>query len=68
MTKYDYETIDDIGDFLTQEIEFGTERKNEMLELTRKFRDNFKKVIKDFEIIPLYYEYRYNFLPRDILV
>lgn len=49
------------------EIEFGTETKYEMLEFTRTFRDKFKEIIKDFEVIPLFHEYRYNFFPGDIL-
>lgn len=50
------------------EIEFGTETKHEMLELTRAFRDKFKEVIKDIEIVPLFHEYRYNFFPKDVLI
>ena len=49
------------------EIEFETETKEEMLELTRAFRDHFKEVIKEFEVIPLFHEYKYNFFPRDLL-
>ncbi len=49
------------------EIEFEVENKEQMLEFTRNFRDKFKEVIKEFEVIPLFHEYRYNFFPRDIL-
>lgn len=49
------------------EIEFETETKEEMLELTRTFRDHFKDVINEFEVIPLFHEYKYNFFPRDLL-
>lgn len=49
------------------EIEFEKETKEEMLELTRTFRDHFKDVIKEFEVIPLFHEYKYNFFPRDLL-
>ena len=49
------------------EIEFEVKSKEEMLELTRSFRDRFKKVIKDFEVVPLFHEYKYNFFPRDLL-
>ena len=48
------------------EIEFEVETKEQMLELTRNFRDRFKKVIKEFEVIPLFHEYKY-FLPGDII-
>jgi len=49
------------------EIEFEVETKEQMLSFTREFRDNFKDVIKEFEVIPLFHEYKYNFFPRDIL-
>lgn len=49
------------------EIEFEVENKEQMLEITRNFRDKFKDVIKDFEVIPLFHEYRYNFFPGDLL-
>lgn len=49
------------------EIEFGTETKHEMLEFTRNFRDKFKEVIKEFEVIPLFHEYKYNFFPQSLL-
>ncbi|MBU1203583.1 MAG: Lrp/AsnC family transcriptional regulator [Nanoarchaeota archaeon] len=49
------------------EIEFEVDSKQAMLDLTRKFRDRFKEVIKEFEVISLFHEYRYNFFPRDIL-
>ncbi len=49
------------------EIEFEVETKERMLELTRNFRDQFKEVIKEFEVIPLFHEYKYNFFPGDLL-
>ncbi len=49
------------------EIEFEVESKEIMLEFTRKFRDRFKEVIKEFEVVPLFHEYKYNFFPRDLL-
>ncbi len=49
------------------EIEFEVKNKEEMLEITRNFREVFKDVIKEFEILPLFHEYRYNFFPRDLL-
>ena len=49
------------------EIEFEVETKEQMLKLTRNIRDKFKDIIKEFEIVPLFHEYRYNFFPRDLL-
>ena len=49
------------------EIEFEVETKEDLLNLKREVRDRFKEVIKDFEIMPLYHEYKYNYLPRDII-
>ncbi len=49
------------------EIEFEVDSRRDVIELTRNFRDKFKDVIKEFEIIPLYHEYRYNFFPGDLL-
>jgi len=49
------------------EIEFEVDSRRDVIELTRNFRDKFKDVIKEFEIVPLYHEYRYNFFPGDLL-
>ena len=49
------------------EIEFEVETKEQMLNLTRNIRDKFKDVIKEFDVIPLFHEYKYNFFPRDLL-
>lgn len=49
------------------EFEFEVDSKEAMLDLTRNFRDKFKDVIKEFELIPLFHEFRYNFFPRDML-
>jgi DNA-binding Lrp family transcriptional regulator len=49
------------------EIEFEVDSKQAMLDLTRKFRDKFKDIIKEFEVLPLFHEYKYNFFPRDLL-
>ena len=49
------------------EIEFEVDSRELLLDLTRGFRDKFKDVIKEFEIIPLFHEYRYNFFPGDML-
>lgn len=49
------------------EIEIEVETKEQMLEITRTFRDDFKEIIKEFEVIPLFHEYKYNFFPGDLL-
>ncbi|MBI5803742.1 Lrp/AsnC family transcriptional regulator [Candidatus Pacearchaeota archaeon] len=49
------------------EIEFEIQSREEMLKLSREIRTKFKGVIKEFEILPLYHEYKYNFFPRDLL-
>ncbi|MBI2043159.1 Lrp/AsnC family transcriptional regulator [Candidatus Pacearchaeota archaeon] len=49
------------------ESEFEVENKEQMLKITRNFRDKFKEIIKEFEVIPLFHEYRYNFFPGDLL-
>lgn len=49
------------------EMEFEVDSKQAMLNLVRKFRDKFKSVVKEFEVISLYHEYRYNFFPGDLL-
>lgn len=49
------------------EIEFEVENNEQMIKITRDIRDKFKDIIKEFEILPLYHEYRYNFFPKDIL-
>ena len=47
--------------------EAEVETKDQVLELTRNFRDKFKEVIKDFELLSLHHEYKYNFFPNDLL-
>jgi len=49
------------------EIELEVDSKEQMLKITRDFRDKFKDIIKEFEIIPLFHEYKYNYFPRDLL-
>ena len=49
------------------EVEFEVDSREAMLNLTRTFRDEFKDVIKEFDVIPLYHEYKYNFFPRDLM-
>lgn len=49
------------------EIEFEVKSREEMLKFTREIRTIFRDLIKEFEIIPLFHEYKYNFFPRDLL-
>ncbi|MDD5015438.1 MAG: Lrp/AsnC family transcriptional regulator [Atribacterota bacterium] len=49
------------------EIEFEIQNNEQLLKLTRDFRDEFKDVIKELEVMPLYREYKYNFFPGDLL-
>lgn len=49
------------------EIEFATKNKEETLTLTRSIRDRFTDIIKEFEVIPLYHEYKYNYFPGDLI-
>jgi len=49
------------------EIEFEVESRQSMLDLIRGFRDEFKEIIKEFELIPLFHEHKYNYFPRDLL-
>lgn len=49
------------------EIEFEVDSRQSMLDLTRGFRDRYKDIIKEFELIPLFHEYKYNFFPRDLI-
>ncbi len=46
------------------EVEFETKIQKEELTILRNIRDKFKDIIKEFEVIPLFHEYRYNFLPK----
>lgn len=46
------------------EIELETKIQKEELLILRNIRDKFKDIIKEFEIIPLFHEYRYNFFPK----
>jgi Lrp/AsnC family leucine-responsive transcriptional regulator len=48
------------------EIEFEVDSRHSMLEFIRGIRDKFKDIIKEFELIPLFHEYRYNYFPRDL--
>lgn len=48
------------------EIELEVKNQEEMLILTRKLRDLLKEVTQEFEVLPLYKEYRYNFFPKII--
>ncbi|MBU4070517.1 MAG: hypothetical protein KJ646_06055, partial [Nanoarchaeota archaeon] len=49
------------------EIEFEVDSRQAMLDFTRKFRDKFKDVIKEFEVFPLFHEHKYNFFPGDLI-
>jgi Lrp/AsnC family leucine-responsive transcriptional regulator len=49
------------------EFEFEVDSLQMMRSITNRFRDRFKDVIKEFEILPLYHEYKYNFFPGDLL-
>lgn len=49
------------------EIEFEVDSWQAMRALTSQTRDKFTDVIKEFEILPLFREYKYNFFPGDLL-
>jgi len=49
------------------EIEFEVNSREAMSSFTKDFRDKFKDVIKEFEIVPLFKEYKFNFFPGDLL-
>lgn len=49
------------------EIEFEVQSREEMLKISREIREKFKEAIKEFEVIPLFHEYKYNFFPGDLL-
>jgi len=49
------------------EIEFEVDSRQSMLDVTRGFRDKFSPIIKEFELIPLFHEYKYNYFPRDLV-
>lgn len=49
------------------EIEFEIETQDQMIKITRDIRDKFKDIIKEFELLPIYHEYRYNFFPKDLI-
>ncbi|MBI2665483.1 Lrp/AsnC family transcriptional regulator, partial [Candidatus Woesearchaeota archaeon] len=49
------------------EIEFEFKTKEDMLLFTRAVRDQFKDVIKEFETVTIYHEYKINYFPDDLL-
>ncbi len=49
------------------EVEIESESQEYVIKLTRDFRDRFKDIIKEFEIVPLFHEYKYNFFPRELV-
>ncbi len=49
------------------EIEFEVDSRESMLDLIRSFRDRYGSIIKEFELIPLFHEHKYNYFPRDLI-
>ncbi|MEK6897113.1 MAG: winged helix-turn-helix transcriptional regulator [Nanoarchaeota archaeon] len=49
------------------EMEFEVNSQQTMLDFMREFRDKFKDVINEFEVIPLFHEYKYNFFPGELV-
>jgi Lrp/AsnC family leucine-responsive transcriptional regulator len=49
------------------EIEFEVDSGKSMMDFIRGFRDKFKDIIKEFELIPLYHEFKYNYFPGDLI-
>jgi DNA-binding Lrp family transcriptional regulator len=49
------------------EIEFEVDSRQSMLDLIRSFRDRYGSIIKEFELIPLFHEHKYNYFPRDLI-
>lgn len=49
------------------EIEFEVDSRQSMLDLIRSFRDKYRGIIQEFELIPLFHEHKYNFFPRDLI-
>ncbi len=49
------------------EIEFEVNSQESMKDLLRRIRDKYRANIKEFELIPLFHEYRYNYFPRDLI-
>jgi DNA-binding Lrp family transcriptional regulator len=49
------------------EIEFETAGSDEMLRLSREFRAILGETAKEFQILPLYREYKYDFFPQTLI-
>ncbi len=49
------------------ELEIESEKQEDVVDMMRSLRDRFHDVIKEFEMFPLFHEYKYNFFPRDLL-
>lgn len=48
------------------EIEIEVKEREELHQLIMEIRDKFKDIIKEFETLPLYHDYRYNYFPKDL--
>jgi len=49
------------------EIELEFKNKEDLVKFKHEFRELFKDVIKDFELLSLHHEYKYNYFPGDIM-
>jgi len=49
------------------EIEIEIDNREQLHQFIMEIRDKFKDIIKEFETLPLYHDYRYNFLPKDLV-
>ena len=49
------------------EIEMEVCDREDLQKFMMELRDKFKDIIKEFENLPLYHDYRYNFFPKDLL-
>ena len=49
------------------EAEFEIENEKSPINFTRELRDKFSDVIREFEMLSLHREYKYNFFPGDLL-
>ena len=49
------------------EIEFEVKNRLELRDFIGRVRDKFSNIIKEFELLDLFQEYKYNFFPKDLL-
>lgn len=49
------------------EVEFEAETREDILKISRYIKTKFKTLINEFEVIPLFHEYKYNFFPGNLL-